>query len=112
MSRLRISCKAPTSPGPFSLLPSWPDVDLFFVGDDGSESHITNVTKITWIAETSAEPVRALLEFVDVDVDVEVPLRQVFDVVDAAREFARGRDGAVLSLIAAVEALEEKKSRS
>lgn len=68
MSRLRIKCER-ESP---SMLPCWQEVSLTLVDDDGSETPITNVMGITWRAAAGAEPASATLEFIDVDVDVEV----------------------------------------
>ncbi len=82
MSRLRIVCKGEpivtkntlagllyprlnARPAIFS------DLEIFAVDDGGKEIPITNITRIEWSVAQGVEPARAVVHFVDVDIDVE-----------------------------------------
>lgn len=117
MSRLRIVCKGepfrPSIPMPevgyaIGAMPAvWHDIELTLVADDGTEHAITNVTRVVWSAE-QGQMATARLDFDDVDVELEADfgVRDVLArdaVVEAARAWARGDEGALTGLMQAVE---------
>lgn len=106
MSRLRIVCKQ-TFP---NCAPYFPDTDITLIDDEGRETAVTNVSKVSWSVDASPEPARAVLEFVDVDIETETSLREVFDVVEAANALVKGEEGAHERLVAATAALGGRRS--
>lgn len=72
--RIRIRCRG-ESPrvGGFATLPSWPDVEVFAVLEDGREVCLGNVVgnRIEWVAEAGCEPPRCVVELIAPEIDVE-----------------------------------------
>jgi hypothetical protein len=115
VSRLRIVCKGepfrPTELGRifiFSTPAYWPDTYVTLIADDGTEHAITNVTRVAWRCAQGNEPAMARLDFEDVDVELEAEFgaddavaRDA--VVEAARAWARGDEGALTGLMKALE---------
>lgn len=79
MSRLRIRCKGEEfKPGALSgVIPSFFDLVVEYLGDDGKVSELTNVQSVRFEVEASTEPARAVVTFVNVELDAEIVLREV-----------------------------------
>lgn len=80
MSHVRIRCKAPPQPKPhegfprFNVLPSWPDVEVLLVDDEGKEHPLTCVEKITWTIGPPgrhSEPPIAVLTCIGAEIDAD-----------------------------------------
>lgn len=74
MSRLRIVCKAqqPSKPGALAFfVPSFADLSVTLISEDGSEHPITNISGITWTVKQGPEAASATLTFEDVEIDAE-----------------------------------------
>ncbi len=74
MSVIRISCKTPPRPDGMhpgvTMLPSWHDVRVSFVEDDGTERHIDGVSAVSFECRPGNVTV-ARLEVMGVEVDVD-----------------------------------------
>lgn len=107
MTRLRIRAKAPPSPPrdprdprfPIvnGLITSWPDVEVHAIDDEGREVALDGVTSFHVHAAQGTEPVRAVLSFVEVDVDVEIAESAL------ARRFVDANGRATLEPLALVD---------
>lgn len=91
MTRLRIVCKAPKSEPPTvepgmprigSIIPSWSDMQLFLIDDDGQEHPIDNVNAVTFKAQAGTDLPVAIVEFVDVEIDA---VAEVVDPIETLR---------------------------
>lgn len=92
MSRLRITCKGDAVERGAVLnavCPSWPDVELTLIDDDGRETPITNVEAVRFEIAAGAEPARAVLTFIDVELDAEIHVDSSFvEQIAAGEEIA------------------------
>lgn len=76
MTRLRIVCKAPPDPphvpGDIRIgwVPSWQDVRVVLVADDGVEHDVDNVESVAFSVR-QGEVATATLTFADVEIDAE-----------------------------------------
>lgn len=91
MTRLRIVCKVSKSEQPKvepgmprigSIIPSWSDMQLFLVDDDGQEHPIDNVNAVTFKAQAGTDLPVAVVEFVDVEIDA---VAEVVDPIETLR---------------------------
>lgn len=73
MTRLRISCRAPAPSSIGGRSASLEDVTVVLVADDGTETPVTNIERIDWCAVQN-EPTRAVVRFVDVELETELEL--------------------------------------
>jgi hypothetical protein len=77
-SRIRIVCRAPDGPevprGELPLInglpPGLSDCAIYAVGNDGAQVQLTNVERVVWIVGPG-EPARAVVTFLDVDIDAD-----------------------------------------
>lgn len=80
MSRIRITCKGePPSKSPSGLIvqttTSFVDTVVTYIDDNGRETDISDTVQgVHIVIEANAEPVRAIVTFIDVEADVEVTL--------------------------------------
>ncbi len=76
MSRIRITCKAPPDPPHvpgdirISWVPSWQDVRVVLVADDGAEHDVDNVLSVSFSVR-AGEVATATLTFEDVEISAE-----------------------------------------
>lgn len=92
MSRLRIVCKGEPIKSPeeiaaetdrrgFPLIngmcAAFADLELELVDSKGHAHAVHNVTRVEWIAEQGPEPARAVVHFIDVDVELEVDGKRI-----------------------------------
>jgi len=80
MSRLRIVCKPEVDPAHVpskwhprvhAPLPDFSNIAVSSISDEGVETVLDNVTAVTFRCAQDGKPATAVLEFADVDVDVE-----------------------------------------
>lgn len=100
MTRLRIRAKAPPLPPDPAILdypairlnglvPSWQDVEVLLVDDDGRETMIDCVQRVEIDIKASSEPLTATLHVIGVELDVDARIDTVIDAMKAAA----GEDG-------------------
>lgn len=86
MGHIRVKCRGPITekkniegvgPVKMSLMPSWPDVEIAFVDDEGAEHDITGVTAIHWDAKQGSEIPTCRVEVLGVEIDAEGVLPEV-----------------------------------
>lgn len=79
---VRIRAKAPAleaAPGKYpalcnGILPCWVDLEFFVVAPDGSETPLTGVRSVTFIAREGSEPLTATLDVLVDEFDVAASL--------------------------------------
>lgn len=76
--RVRIRCRgeAPTGALLCGVVPSFVDVEVLAIGDDGSETVLTNVQRVEIDIQANADPIMARLTFVDVELDIEARVEE------------------------------------
>lgn len=99
MTRIRIRCRAPapvTHEG-FALgrLPDWQDLEVFAVAPDGTETPLTNVDRVEFVAQASAEPLRVVVTLLNPEIDVE---GEMGDPVIGGPPLAYAPDGQCLGI--------------
>lgn len=92
--RVRIVCKAPPSTSP-PTLPSWWDVSVLAVDENGVEHQLDGVMSARWECRTG-EVARAVLELHGVEIDVDATVPSDIIVTTPAPSELRGLRGDIL----------------
>jgi len=76
MHRIRIRCRPkPPFKGPTGItvtrIAGWRDVEVVAVAEDGTEMPLTNVQSVSFTLDASEQPARAVVTFLQPEIDVE-----------------------------------------